>query len=202
MSIRAVRPGPVEASDWRQTSSYQTSAANMNKDFAELDSEGPDISNLQLRFWELAVHEFDKIKEHWTREAVSDDVEESETIPAYQAHDFEVDAAVAIVLAGTSVSELLGQNVAPQGSSVPSITEAWRVIDGTEPPENLRELVKLYNALRHFGPPKHEAVRNITEEDLCKHFHAVQNVWISVLRKCGRPIPNQFTHTFDFALDK
>ncbi len=171
---------------------------NMKKHFAELDSEGPDISNLQRRFWELAVRSFDEIKEHWNQEAVSDDIEEPETTPEYQAQDFEVDAAVAIVLAGTSISELLGQNVTPHGSAVPAITKAWGEIHGKEPPEDLRDFVKVYDALRHFGPPKHDAVRNITEEEFCKHFRTAQDVWTSVLHKRGRPITDAFKHTFDF----
>lgn len=171
----------------------------MKKHFAELDSDGPDVSNLQRRFWELAVGSFDKIKEHWNQDAVSDDTEEPETAPRYQSQDFEVDAAVAIVLAGTSISELLGQNVAADGSFVPDIIKAWSKFHGTPPPQDLKDFVTLYEALRHFGPPKHEAVRNITEEGFCNHLRAAQDVWTSVLGKNGRPITAEFKHTFDFA---
>ena len=170
----------------------------MKRHFAELDSEGPDVSNLQRRFWEIAVDLFHRIEEHWKQDAVSDDTEEPEKTPRYQTQDFEVDAAVAIVLAGTSISELLGQNVAPHGSCVPDILKAWSKLHNTRPPQDLKDFVTLYNALRHFGSPKYDVVSNITEEGFCRHFRTAQDVWTSVLRKRGRPITDDFKHTFDF----
>ena len=170
----------------------------MKKHFAEVDSEGPDVSNLQRRFWTLAVDAFEQIKEHWRRDAVSDESEEPEDTPGYVAQDFEVDAAVAIVLAGTSISELLGQNAEARGLRVPGITEAWQEIHGTQTPQALSDFVGFYDALRHFGEPKHEAVRSITEEGLCRHLQTAQDVWVSVLRARGRAVTSEFEHTFDF----
>ena len=170
----------------------------MKKHFAEIDSEGPDISNLQRRFWKLAVEAFEQIQEHWVSEAVSDDIEEPDDTPEYVAQDFEVDAAVAIVLAGTSISELLGQNVEVSDSMVPDISKAWQKIHGTKASQELREFVKIYNALRHFGEPKHQIVRDITEEALCQHFKTAQEVWVSMLQKCRRPVTSEFKHRFEF----
>jgi hypothetical protein len=170
----------------------------MKKHFAELDSEGPDISSLQRRFWVLAVRAFEEIRERWNEHAVSDDGDEPEDAPEYQSQDFEVDAAVALVLAGTSISELLGQNVETDGSKVPSILAAWQSLHGDAPPERLKEFVKVYDALRHFGPPKYDAVRNMTEEAFCQHLHTAQDVWRSVLRMCGNPVSGEFDHVFEF----
>lgn len=63
--------------------------------FAEIEIEGSGVANLQLWFWRNAVERFLRMEE-----SVADYDEEA---------DFFVEASTVIVLAGTSVSQLLGQ---------------------------------------------------------------------------------------------
>ena len=44
----------------------------MRKLFAFGDSSGPDITNLQLSFWRLAVRQFDEILETWKAAPIND----------------------------------------------------------------------------------------------------------------------------------
>lgn len=167
----------------------------MAKHFAVGDSEGPDVANLQLNFWRLAVQKFDEIRGKWdTHVLVPGEVDDAE----YTENEFVVDAATAIVLAGTSVSELAGQNVEPRGNQTPDLRPALRTLLGAAIPAKMEGFIKIYDDLRHFGQAKYDAVASISEQDLCEYLLAAQEIWVAVLRRLGRPVDNDFSHRFEF----
>lgn len=166
------------------------------KHFAFLATGGPDISNLQLKFWRMAVSKFREIEEEWRRSAIDD--EEGDSWPSYGEHDFKVDAAVAIVLAGTSVSELIGQNSPAKGNRTPSPGEGLRTLLGSRVPPDADAFIKIYDDLRHFGDAKAEAVWNVTEDDLCKHLSTAQSIWVSVLGHRRAKVTDEFRYKFVF----
>ena len=176
----------------------------MGKHFAEVDSEGPTLVNYQLTFWRLALGQFAKIADCLASYGVDDAEDNSETEGeevVYDYKDFAQDAAVAIVLAGTSVAEIVGQNVSPsvtkKGMDTPFLGPAIETMFGSGAvPPDVKRFIVAYNALRHFGPAKYAVVRDITARDFCEYMTAAQTVWQVVLRKCGRPVKSEFQRKF------
>jgi phytoene dehydrogenase-like protein len=164
------------------------------KKFAIGQSEGPNLANLQLSFWRLAVHQFDCIKERWKQYAVENENE----VQDYTEDGFVIDASVALVLAGTSVAELIGQNVPPDGTNTPHLRPAYKQLVNDPIPAEVEEFFPIYDSLRHFGPVKHHTIEAITEQTLCEYLATAQEVWKDVLRKLGAPIQHDFRHTFAF----
>jgi hypothetical protein len=170
----------------------------VTKRFAWGDSPGPDVANLQLKFWQLALEMFDRIVENWRTYAVDEEGEGPETSDDYTENEFVIDAAVALVLAGTSVSELIGQNVYPDGDKTPHLRSAYKKLVRPQIPDDVETFFSIYDALRHFGPAKHTAVDDITEEGLCKYFKTAQSIWQDVLKKRGAEIGDEFRRDFRF----
>lgn len=170
----------------------------MTKRFAWGDSPGPDVANLQLKFWQLAVEMFDRIVENWRTYAVDEEGEWPEASDDYTENEFVIDAAVALVLAGTSISELIGQNVFPHGEKTPHLRPAYKILLRDEIPDDVESFFSIYDALRHFGPAKHTAVDEITEEGFCKYFETAQSIWQEVLKKRGKEIADEFRRCFRF----
>ncbi len=184
------------------------------KFFAVGDSEGPNLANLQLEFWRLAVERF-KLIERKLQEFGTEDGEESEDYEGaedyYDHRDFVIDAVVALMLAGTSVSELLGQNSQPGTKGrIPSPVEALdRLIPNGVPstvadvPDDIRDRLKsfidVYDALRHFGESKYETVKEITQEALCGYLKTAQDVWKLVLQLMNDQVTTEFRCEFRLA---
>ncbi len=159
------------------------------KRFAELSSENYDISNLQLSFWRAAVAKFRQI--------------ELNEPGHYDADDFIDNAAIVVVLAGTSLSQLVGQNVAAEGERVPSPQQAIKDLANRShrPYERVEQrlawFLELYDSLRHFGRPKHSTVESLDEESLCESMNLVQDIWRMVLEIRGEIVSDEFNHSFD-----
>ena len=163
------------------------------KRFATGISGGPAISNLQLNFWRLAVQQFEDIRQKWRRYAVDENSTDS---PEYTENEFSVDAATALVLAGTSIAELIGQNLPWEGERTKPLRAGLDELFGGNSPSGTNALIKIYDDLRHFGPAKYEAVLDVTEETLCEHLKVAQEIWLAVLEKQGCPANEDFRHSF------
>ena len=138
-----------------------------------------------------------------------EDDDDADDDPEYDFGDFLEDAVVAIVLAGTSVSQLLGQNSPSKTSKIPSPKVAIAELlshsnFNSKTKEDLtnsfHEFVQVYDAVRHFGEAKHETIAQLTEESLCKHLTTCQDVWRFVLQSVyGRkPSTGEFDRKFEF----
>jgi hypothetical protein len=164
--------------------------------FAIGASDGPDIANLQRHFWRHAIWHFREIQNKWREFAVPDDTEPED--PLYTQNEFLVDAAVAIVLAGTSIAELVGQNLEPEGGKTPDLRPGLRTLLGPEYDSTVDQFVSVYDNLRHFGPAKHDAIFGITEEALCEHMTTAQNIWRRILAQQGGAVDGDFAVRFTF----
>jgi len=169
----------------------------MKRRFAFGDSNGPNINNLQRNFWHLALDGFNDLLQKWQRYTVGEEDDEQGS-DEYTEDDFVVDAAVVLILAGTSVTQLIGQNVDPNGDRVPPPRQAYEHLLGHPPSDDFVNFIDLYDALRHFGSPKYDAIQAITPEHLCQHLHTAQSVWQNVLRYRNEPIGDHLRNDFAF----
>lgn len=164
----------------------------MTKHFSEQDSEGPDLVNFQLSFWRLAVEKFETVKADWQEFAVEEGDENEE----YTDNDFVIDAAVALVLAGTSVTELIGQNIPAKGDRTENLRPGYKQLIADPIPGDVEAFFQIYDDLRHFGPAKYDAIRRITEEKFCEYMSTAQAIWIDVLKKTRGRVSDDFARTF------
>ncbi len=168
----------------------------MKRRFAFGDSCGPNVNNLQRNFWHLALEGFKGLLRKWASYSVGEEGGlESED---YTEHDFVVDAAAVLILAGTSVTQLIGQNIEPDGKRIPPPRQAYEQLLGHPPSADFVNFINLYDALRHFGFPKYEAVEATTPELLCQHLRTAQSVWQDVLRHRGESIGDHLQTDFVF----
>lgn len=162
------------------------------KRFAVTTTCGTDIVNLQFNFWRLACRQFDELVEKW-RLYARDDGDENDD--GYNAEEFVEDAAVVIVLAGASISALLGQNwggpgvrtppplkLLPQYGSSPLWDKFWERYDG----------------IRHFGEPKWEIGNGICETTLEQDMQAAKEIWSAVLQSKKKDVGPEFSRDFLF----
>lgn len=163
--------------------------------FAILSSDDEHVWNLQYYFWKNAMDHFDTIKNtDYNKEGV-----------------FEVDACMAIVLAGTSISQLLGQNVGVDSSGkTDGPRAAFRKLTSGKDLKSIgfgglkkrfEGFVTVYDDIRHFGLslPKHRQIRDINEQSLCEFLTTAQDVWKLVAKLLGAasmPHSEDFQHTF------
>jgi len=162
-----------------------------DKHFAYTTSpDSPDFANLQRAFWDLAVERFGWIKAN-----------------AGQTHflwsTFATEAAVVIVLAGTAISELLGQNTPAKNGRVPGPKEAAAVRYHPDPvPVALIEFIDAYDALRHFGELKWAVVQGLMDDTsparLCRLLNAAGDVWDKVTDGSDAPYYSHSTYRFSF----
>lgn len=173
--------------------------------FAQIDSEDSHLTNLQLYFWRCAVETFEQMCE------VFDDYVEDEAA-------FCVDASILLVLAGTSVSQLLGQQWRDgiikedrdKPDRVPEIRELIDRMIGDTDKENLvsispshvkssfKEFIKVYDGIRHFGEPKQKVLDALTHKKVTEFMETLQHVWRIVAKM--RPHPSEL-RPVDFGND-
>lgn len=159
----------------------------MSPMFAVGDTGGPEVINLQLTFWQLAVRHFRQMK----REIRTKCRDENRDAPSvYWDDEFIVESAVCVVLAGTSLSALLGQNVESSGGRTPPWKKLWRSITKKEPPVALSEFFDVYDSIRHFGPGKHAVVTEIDQTQLLRILNAAREAWLAVLQHRGIEPPS------------
>ncbi len=146
-----------------------------DKHFAYTTSpDSPDFANLQRAFWDLAIERFGWIKANAGQDG-------------FMWSMFATEAAVVIVLAGTAISELLGQNMPPKNGRVPGPKEAATALyrPGAMP-EAFVEFIDAYDALRHFGEPKHALIHELSDvagsgpARLCRLLNAAGDVWARI----------------------
>jgi hypothetical protein len=164
------------------------------KHFSDLTSEAPDLVNFQLGFWRLAVEKYNSIQSKWTECAVDDGDENGD----YTDNDFVIDAAVALVLAGTSVAEVIGQNLPAIGKETERLRIAYRKLINDPIPHDVESFFKIYDGLRHFGPAKHQAIEQLTEDGFCQHMTTAQAIWVDVLHRNGGTVESEFRRSFKF----
>lgn len=169
----------------------------MRRHFGTGDSNGPNVNNLQHTFWQLAVERFEALLKKWENYTVykyEDELEEYE----YTEDNFVVDTAVVLILAGTSISHILGQNTDPEGDRVLSSLQAYQKLLGYPASGDIKAFIDVYDALRHFVSPKFEAVDSITPDKLCKHLRTAQSIWCEVLKRRGEQIGEHLQIEFTF----
>ncbi len=172
----------------------------MGVPFAEICTDSPRIWNVQLGFWRDAV-------EHFEAMVKNVDVYEDEAI-------FGVDAAIVLVLAGTSVSILLGQQWSEKRlrehndseGRVPAPTELLKrllnkvTVDNPDVVKNgFAHTNMMHEAIRHFGEPKHETVGELNYVILVQHLKLLQTIWNLVIEWRNvndQYIPCDFKHEF------
>lgn len=155
------------------------------KRFAFGTTGGPDTVNLQLGFWCDAVNTFQHVRTQWRKCAVEDE-DCSGGSDDYTEHEFVVDAARGIVLAGTSLSILIGQNVESEERGnrrmTPKLTTALKKLQ-VPFDDRAREFFQMYDDIRHFGLAKHDTIHGLTEERYCDLMTTAQSLWKKVLEK-------------------
>jgi len=172
---------------------------------AQGSTGGPDFINLQIGLWKHAVTQFEQLKR--VGDGATSDLL---TCPEdgddeYSYNQFEPDAAVAIVLAGTSLSQLLGQNVSREcrrnDGDIPGFWPCVQNVLGlekTKTPDDFQEFYDCYECLKHFGEPHVEQLGDfLSAEKLSRYMRAAQAFWIRTLEHLGMPVPQRlFTHDF------
>lgn len=152
--------------------------------FASFTSEGPDRANLQLYTLAKAI-------EHWraTHRAATEYPREK---PEWLLERY----VFTIVLFGTSVTQLLGQNVAEadlEATRTPSPGDIYRSTFGFARHDKHRfeEFFKFYDKCRHFGVCKkdtiHDLVRSLTLEKTGGLCLDAIDIWRDVIKLKARP---------------
>ena len=96
----------------------------------------------------------------------------------------------AVVLLGLSLSQLLGQNTALTSDSIPSPNKLLPVfLDETDISDikkeslnsRFREFMDVYDACRHFGPPKYQKLDNLDLKTTESFFNLTIEIWDIVI---------------------
>lgn len=170
------------------------------RQFAYGTTRGPDIVNLQLGFWKDALATFAEIENNWNRYAVEGPSEADDEGP-YTKNEFRVDAARAIVLAGTSISILVGHRAPAETKEDGSLwtmmpQDALRHLVG-ELSEDHEKLIRAYEDIRHFGSCKYDTLHELTPDALCHLMRVAQDIWKTVLPDLDEEERALFTTDFD-----
>ena len=145
----------------------------------------------------------------WDKYAVGCEDDSGDDDDWYEQSDFVEDAVIAIMLAGTSTSQLLGQNVPPEGKKTPSPVSALQKLVPSGVPTGainvpsdivcrFREFNAVYEDVRHFGEVKYETINQITEDRLCEWMTTAQYVWRFVLQIQKEDVSHGFERVFRF----
>jgi len=159
------------------------------KKFATLSSEDVNLANIQLTLWRRAISCYDALD----RESRGDNNDFD--------HVFLVDAAVCLILAGSSITQLLGQNSQAAGANSRRVPPPKALIDEVITDSCLRDRAKdfidIYDCLRHFGEPKHTEVLSLNEQLFLDCMKTCQDIWAHVLRNEGCTVGAEFTNAFE-----
>lgn len=162
---------------------------------------GANILNLQLGVWRHAVAQFEELRRagegHRTALLTTPENDADE----YTWNEFEPDAAVAVLLAGISLNQLLGHHAKPRpDGKPPSFRKCIREIMHIENdlPADWEEVVCTYDRLRHFGPPHYPTIMSLSPAKLEQLMKTAQAMWVCTLNKLDIDVPNKdFSHEFD-----
>lgn len=95
-------------------------------------------------------------------------------------------ACEAIIHAATSLSSLMGQNSKPDDRGTPKTKEMVEDFLSAETRDKANRLFALAEGVRHFGPVKHEQIRELTPELLRDVLENSRLASIEVLAKRGQ----------------
>ncbi len=141
-----------------------------DKPFCEISSESVYSSNLQLFSLRQAYR---YLKELHEKEC------EGSKVTEY--------LVFIIVCAGTSISQLLGQNVKHSSTStkVPPPKRLFDEIFGNahSKAKDFEAFIDLYDDCRHFGSPKYPSIKNLTIEKCECHLNLVTTLWDEIVEK-------------------
>lgn len=141
------------------------------KVFAVRTSEDPNVFNIQLETWKIAIDRWRKLEERFREKECS-------------FNEFFEEVCVILVLAGTSASQLLGQNTSTISSRVPDVKELLpELVADPQLRSTLKEFNSIYEDLRHFGVPKHAKILDIDRKRFTRWMLALQKLWVDL----GRP---------------
>ena len=167
---------------------------NMRK-FATLNSEEADITNIQLHFWQQAIRKYNLLEQ----QSLDEDSDYDQ--------DFLVEAIEILILVGSSLTQLIGQNAY---FSQKNINDEWvptpqkllsQEFSNEEPLYNdCITFMTFYDDIRHFGEPKHRSVDNFSEEKFVEYMNTAQELWVYFLRKNGLKITDDFKNEFKITL--
>jgi hypothetical protein len=140
------------------------------KPYCTVSSEDPDSSNFQLfslrqafKYWE----ELPKAKR--------------------EAPEIREYLAFIIVCAGTSISQLLGQNAVHPGPGdyVQPPKQLFLKVFGKQHPKRKHfvEFIDVYDDCRHFGLPKHPKINALTKKNCQGYLNLIVFLWDEVVNK-------------------
>jgi len=143
------------------------------KPFCEVSSEEPNCSsNLQLFSLRQAFR-------YWT------ELQRDKAI--LTPHQVTEHLVFIVVCAGTSISQLLGQNAvhSKRGTRVdPPKLLFHRVFGAGHSKKSVFEgFIDLYDDCRHFGSPKYGSIASLTEADCAQHLDLIVALWDEMVKK-------------------
>jgi hypothetical protein len=171
------------------------------KQFAMGTSDGPNAVNFQLSFWRDSLIVFAHIKNMWNKNASVDYANNSAT---YTEDNFVVDAARGIIMAGTSISVLLGQNTAPdtnkRGAQRTKSFEKAACELGISLDTDEVDFVNHYDRFRHFGIAWHTYIETLDVDKYCDLMATAQSLWLKILNKIDMQyLSDDFNYKFNIA---
>lgn len=154
-------------------------------------THGPEIVNLQLGLWRHAVEQFRRLE--LVGSGPPSYLLSEPRFGEYSENEFSPDAAVAVVLAGTSVTVLIGQNtkLRRHDGGIDGFWKCVKDVLGLEKGQiskEFQEFYDLYECLKHFGEPHYDRIY-ISPEELCEYMRTAQEFWIRVLNHLGMSVP-------------
>jgi hypothetical protein len=93
--------------------------------------------------------------------------------------------ASVLTSAGESVSRLMGQNVESKQSRVKPPKALFTEIFGANHPKKNQfyEFIDVYDASRHFGPPKHAIIAALSPAKCEEYLSLVVSLWDEIVQK-------------------
>ncbi len=92
-----------------------------------------------------------------------------------------------VVCAGTSISQLLGQNAVHSGTGnrvdSPKILFDRIFGAGHLREERFNTFIDLYDDCRHFGSPKYPSIASLTEAECEQHLSLIEALWDEIVMK-------------------
>ncbi len=154
------------------------------KVFAEQSTEDPSVFNIQLATWKIAIDRWRDLEKRFREEECG-------------FNKFFEEACIILVLAGTSASQLLGQNTSSTSSHVPNVENLLaELVPDPKLRSTLKEFNSTYEDLRHFAEPKHASVIDINGEHFTRWMLALQSLWLFLGQPGEAIVRTWFRNTF------
>ncbi|MCC6680178.1 MAG: hypothetical protein IT445_04665 [Phycisphaeraceae bacterium] len=159
------------------------------KVFATLSSEDPSVYNIQLTTWKISVDRWRDLKRE-CKDGYCD------------FNNLFEEACVILLLAGTSMSQLLGQNTSMKTDDVPGLNQLLNeLVPDAKQRAVLKEFNEIYEDLRHFGESKHKNILGVDGTLFTKWMDAIQRIWIDIAKPPQSTVQEWFHEDFDLRLE-